>query len=73
MAVRKFRSVEEMEGAAWLEPGDPRLTRAIRLCWELAARLTPVHFPAGVYKHRSIDEMNAQTDRWDAAARAGRS
>jgi len=66
MPVRKFRSVEEMEATTWLEPGDQRLARAIQLCWELAARLAPVRFPSGVYKHRSIEALNAQTDQWEA-------
>jgi hypothetical protein len=57
-----------MDGAAWLDADDPRLPRAIRYCWELAARLTPVRFPAGVYKHRSIEELNACTDRWERAS-----
>lgn len=66
MPVRKFRSVEAMDETVWLEPGDPRLPRAIRWCWDMAARLAPIDFPAGVYKHRSIEELNAQTDRWEA-------
>lgn len=68
MPVRKFHSVAEMEASAWLEPGDPRLARAVRLCWDLAARLAPIRFPPGVYKHRSIEELNACTDAWEAAA-----
>jgi hypothetical protein len=40
MPVRKFRSVEEMEGP---------------------------HFPPGVYRHRSIEAMNAHQEEWDAA------
>ena len=30
MPIRKFRSVEEMEGNVWYEPGSPELFRAIR-------------------------------------------
>ena len=44
MPVRKFRSVEEMEESMWLEPDDPKLPRAIRLCWEMAARIAPPRF-----------------------------
>jgi hypothetical protein len=54
-----------MEETVWLEPGSPQLFRAIRLCLELGARLSPVRFPHGVYKHRTIEEMNAQTERWE--------
>jgi hypothetical protein len=36
MAIRKFRSVEEM-GYHWYQPGDPMLFRAIRRVCELRA------------------------------------
>ena len=68
MPVRKYRSVDEMQETVWLDPDDPRLPRAVRYCWELAARLAPVRFPPGVYRHRSIDALNAQTDLWEAEA-----
>lgn len=65
MPVRKFRDVSEMERTTWLEPGDPRLVRAIRYCWDLAERLSPVSLPPGVHKFRSVEEMNAATERWE--------
>jgi len=71
--VRKFRSVGAMEDATWLEPGDPRLARAIALCWELAAKLCPLSFPPGVHKHRCIEALNAQRDAWEAAPLGRRS
>ena len=65
MPVYKFRSVEDMPGPAWRTPGDPGLYRALASLSETTRRLHPRRFPAGVYKHRSIEEMNAQRDRWD--------
>jgi len=45
MPIRKFRSVEEMEGnVRQYEPGSPELFRAIR---ELCGRSRPASFPAG--------------------------
>jgi hypothetical protein len=67
MPVEKFRDVSEMEGNTWYEPGDPRLFDAIRAVWDLAARITQPSFPAGVYKHRSIEEANALREEWDRA------
>lgn len=67
MPIRRFRSVEEMEGPHWYEPGDPALYRALRRVWALHARTLRPRFPPGVYKHRSIEEMNAQQERWDEA------
>lgn len=67
MPVRKFRSVEEMEGPHWYEPGDPALFRALRRVWSLHARTVQPRFPPGVYRHRSVEEMNALQERWDEA------
>jgi len=68
MPVRRFRSLEEMEGSVWLEPDQPRLWPTIASVWELAARLCPPRFPPGTYKHRSIEDANRQADTWEAAS-----
>lgn len=67
MPVRKFRDVSEMEGNTWREPGDPELFRAIRATWEFARRTLQPRFPPGVYKHRSIEEAEAQREKWARA------
>jgi hypothetical protein len=67
MPVRKFRSVEEMDGPIWHAPGDAALSRAIRFVWGLAHRTTKPHFPPGVYKHRTIEDLNALRQAWDDA------
>jgi len=65
MPVRKFRSIEDMKRQTlWREPGDPALYRAIRALWELGRRTGANRFPHGVYRHRSIEEMNRLTDQW---------
>ncbi len=66
MPVYKFRSIHEMPDAPWRTPGDPELYRALASLSNRSRRLHPRRFPAGVYKHRSIEESNAQRDRWDA-------
>ena len=60
MPVRKFRSIEEMkrDHPIWRRPGDPLLYRAMALVWEVARRTNPRRFPPGVYKYRSIQEMD---------------
>lgn len=69
MPVRKFRSVEEMSDELgdepWLPVG-PDLWRALGNLEALAARTTNHHFPPGVYRHRSIEEAQAQRERWQA-------
>jgi hypothetical protein len=67
MGVRKFRSIEEMDGERWYEPGDPMLYRAIRRVWELGYRTLKPHFPPGVYKHRTLQSMNALQESWAEA------
>jgi hypothetical protein len=55
----------------WRAPGDPELYRAIAFTWELARRTNPRHFPPGVHKYRSIEEMNrADEQRLDEHLRA---
>lgn len=66
MPVRKFKDVSDMEDALWHERG-PTLFAAIRRVWDFAARTTEPRFPRGVYRHRSIEEMNAQDERWAQA------
>jgi hypothetical protein len=69
MPVYKFRSVEDMPDPAWRTPGDPALYQALFNLSETTRRLYPRRFPAGVYKHRSMEEMNAQRDQWDQIAK----
>lgn len=65
MPLLKLRSVEEMEGNTWREPGDPQLFRAIRSTWGFAHRTLRPRFPPGVYKHRSIEEAQRLRVRWE--------
>lgn len=70
MPVRKYRSVEEMNREPrWLPTGDPSIARRIRYLWRLSEfLLRPVGtcIPRGVRKYRSIDEANADRDRWES-------
>lgn len=66
MPVRKFKDVSGMEDTLWLERG-PTLFATIRRVWDFADRTTQPRFPRGVYRHRSVEEMNAQDERWAQA------
>lgn len=57
MPVRKFRSSEEMNQPVWREPGDPELYRTMHALWDLASRTSRKRFRPGVYRFRSIEEM----------------
>ncbi len=69
MPVRKFRSFEEMEDerGKWKTQDTPALWRAIRATWSWARRMAPRRYPPGVYKHRTIEELNRQTELWEIA------
>ncbi len=66
MPVLEFRSIEEMKQRPGREPGDPSLYRSMRFVLDVGRRTRPRRFPAGVHKHRSIEALNARTERWRA-------
>ncbi len=66
MSVLKFRTVDELNQPRWHSPGDPRLYDAIAAVWDLARQMSPRTFPHGVYRFRSIEEMSAQRNTWEA-------
>jgi hypothetical protein len=66
MPVYRFHSVEEMNQPRWREPGDPELYRAIAALWSFGQRTGFRRFPPGVYRHRSIEDLDAQTEQWAA-------
>ncbi|MBP7866961.1 MAG: hypothetical protein KA419_13550 [Acidobacteria bacterium] len=67
MPVRKFRSLEDMKRERWHAPDDPVLPRILTGIWRFGRMTTGLHFPPGVYRHRTLEEMNALTDRWAEA------
>jgi hypothetical protein len=69
MPVRKFRSVAEMNQPCWRTPGDPELDRAIARLWDTGRRINPRRFPPGVHRYHSIEELDAQVQRWQREVR----
>ena len=67
MPIRKFRDVSEMPDGPWYDRDDPALPAAIRRVWAFAARTCPLRFPPGVHRHRSLEEADAQRERWEVA------
>ncbi|MBV8519896.1 MAG: hypothetical protein JO197_21070 [Acidobacteria bacterium] len=69
MPVYKYRSVEEMpDPAIMLDAGDPAIPDKIRFLWQLSGALVNgvgTCIPRGVRKYRSIEEANADRDRWE--------
>src|SRR6266498_3731370 len=71
MPIRRFRSVDQMNQPHWREPGDPDLYRTIARLWAFGQRTSRRRFPPGVHRHRSIEELGAQTARWGEAGTDG--
>lgn len=65
MPVRKFRTFEEAREALWGEPGEPGHLRRVAWLWGFSDRLYPMRFPRGLYRFTSIEEANAQRQRWE--------
>lgn len=57
MPVRRFRTAEEMNRLVWRTPGSAELLEAIRNVWEFGRRTSRRRFRPGVYRYRSIEEM----------------
>jgi len=51
----------------WLDPGTATLFRATRSVWDFGRRTAGLRFPPGVYRHRSLEEMNRLEEEWVAA------
>ena len=66
MPVRKFRSVAEMLPPPPFPPLDPRNLKLACDLSTTAARLRPLRFPPGVYKHRSLTEAQRLRRSWGA-------
>lgn len=71
MPVRRFRSVEEMSQPRWREPGDPKLYIAIADVWRFGLRTRHRLFPPGVYRHRTIEDLQEQRARWNSLSPTG--
>ncbi|MGH9398781.1 MAG: hypothetical protein ACRD00_00320 [Thermoanaerobaculia bacterium] len=65
--MKKFHSIEEMEGEVWRAPGDPALWKAIAAVWDFASKTVGYRVPPGVYKHRSIEEALRLRAEWEQA------
>lgn len=46
---------------------DPDLWPTVTALWARSSRLSPRLYPPGVYKRRSIEALDRQTEAWDRA------
>jgi hypothetical protein len=64
MPIRRFRSIEEMDGNQWYARNDPQLVRAIERVWRFGRETLRPYFPPGIYRHRSIDDAEGLAEKW---------
>jgi hypothetical protein len=64
MPVYRFRDFEDARRALWISADDPSLARRIRRLWQFSARLCDRRIPRGVRRFRTIEEANADRERW---------
>ena len=67
MGWQKFHDFEQAREALWIARGDPRLVERIRSLWSFSSRLLGGRSgPRGVQRFRTIEEANADRERWVA-------
>lgn len=62
MPFKKYRSIEEMDadrGDLWCDKPDAAWWRRIDRLWRQSEQLNPRSYPTGLFKFRSIEELNA--------------
>jgi hypothetical protein len=65
MPVQKFRSIEAMKATPPPDRGISLQKRIAGILARSAALLPPFERPKGVFKFRTIEEMQAQRDAWE--------
>lgn len=64
MPVYKYKTFDEAEKTLWnFNPDEAYFERVIKL-FDLAQRLNPVRYPRGVFKYRTLEEANKQSEEW---------
>lgn len=67
MPIYKFRSFAEAERALWNFNPDEAYFRRVAQLWEFANMLSPMAYPRGIFKYRSIEEADKEKREWDLA------
>ncbi|MGN6182507.1 MAG: hypothetical protein ACTHQM_02505 [Thermoanaerobaculia bacterium] len=65
MPVWRYRRIEDMPEAWEMKDARVPLGGRIRAVLSLTRGIPPLNVPRGVRKFRSIEELNADRDRWE--------
>jgi hypothetical protein len=64
VTVKRYRDVSEMPSSSYGDPSDPNTYARIKQLWQFSERVVSLPlFRPGVYRYRSIEEMQAARDR----------
>ncbi|MEL6195950.1 MAG: hypothetical protein AAFP04_08820 [Myxococcota bacterium] len=64
MAVKKYRSIEEMPDTGSVRPDSLRFAEIFAEVLEFNSLLSPSRAPSGVHKFSSVEELNLHRERW---------
>ncbi|HET7437730.1 MAG TPA: hypothetical protein VFN10_23695 [Thermoanaerobaculia bacterium] len=64
MPVFKYRRIEDMP-EPWMIGDDRKIGARLRTVLNWATLPGPIGFPRGVHKYRTIEEMQADRERWE--------
>ena len=67
MPVFKYKTFEEAERALWNFHPDESYFRKVAELWDFADKLSPIRYPKGIFKFKSIEEANKQREQWELA------
>jgi hypothetical protein len=65
MPIYKYKTFEEAERALWNFHPDETYFRKVADLWSFANRLSPISYPTGIFKFRSLEEANKHGDQWE--------
>ena len=63
MPVQKFKTFEEAEEALWNFNPDAQYYKQVAELWEFANKLSPIEYPRGIFKFKTIEEANKHREQ----------
>jgi hypothetical protein len=67
MPVYKYKTFEQADKALWNFNPDEEYYKQVAELWRFANKLSPITYPKGIFKFRSIEEANKQRQEWELA------
>lgn len=67
MPLHRYRTYEEAERALWNPDPDETYCDQLAELWKFADELSPIDYPRGIFRYRSIEEADKQRCEWELA------